>query len=77
MKTKRIRIAVVMNEHGHWSSAGWSNSNGDPKHDADLVGIAREGLEAGPNEAACFVEAEVPIPEPITVEGVVTPGPAE
>lgn len=67
-----------MNEKGQWNSAGWSNDDGGAKHDEYLVSAAVEGLEASPiNETICFVEAEIPIPESITVEGNVLPGPAE
>lgn len=71
-KTIRVRIAVAVNQRAEWSAAGWHG--GDVrKSNSDLAGLALECLDSAPSdrEAVYFVEAELPVPSPITAAGVV------
>lgn len=65
MKTVRVRIAVSVDPDGVWNSCGWSEGS-----DADKSGLAFEEQAYG--GALHWVEADVPIPEPTTIEGEVT-----
>lgn len=69
--TVRVRIAVAVNEKGEWNAAG-SNVYGDK----DARAYALEGLWESAGEAVHFIEATLPLPLPqsVTVQGVVTPG---
>ena len=65
--TKRIRIAIAINDLGYWSSFGYAGA----KSDKEMIGYALEGLDnsEGTNEVVHFVEVEVPIPQSVTLEG--------
>jgi len=72
MKTVRVRIAVAVNSQGAWNSNGWGWAD-KQRPDADLVAGAFDGLpEDEAREHVVFVEADVPVPEPKTIEGTVT-----
>jgi hypothetical protein len=73
MATVRVRIAVVVDDKGGWNAAGWNSAG--PQDD---IGAARDGHNPDHeivSERVHFVEADIPIPEPTTIEGTVT-GPA-
>ena len=54
----KIRIAVVMNDKGHWNAFGFYKWNDDQN-----AACAMEGLdEVAKTEATYFVEADVPVP---------------
>jgi len=80
MKTVRVRIAVVVGEDGSWGASGAPGVA-----DATVVGWADEGRYMIPGHdfgeesrtATHWVEADVPVPEPIPetiIEGVVSDG---
>lgn len=66
MKTVRVRIAVAVDADGKWCSAGWVDS------DDSLEQTALDGLDSARPTVVHFIEADVPMPEPTTVEGSVT-----
>jgi hypothetical protein len=61
MKTKIVRAACVMNEHGHYSIHGYSAET-DPNGELAMQ-TALDGLEEGGNERRCWITAEIEIPE--------------
>ncbi len=61
-KTVRVRIAVVVRPDGLWDASGRSGQS-----DADNV--TDVGIDD--NEVAHFIEANVPLPTSVTVEGEV------
>ena len=71
MKTIKVRIAVGVAADGKWSCSGWNDCD-----DTSTAGIALECLDAeisaGVAKHIVWLEAEVPLPEPLVVEGVVT-----
>ncbi len=74
MKTKRVRIAVAVNEDGKWCAMGWGGGMIGKQTDAELTSHALEGLDNdATSEHVVFIEADVPIPESVTVEGKVAP----
>lgn len=74
MKTKRVRIAVAMNEDGEWYAYGWRDNSNTPNEEADGVKASKaEEALTGVNITTHFVEADIPIPESTTIEGTVTP----
>lgn len=64
MQTVKVRIAVVVDPTGDWSSAGW------PGSDADKMNLAADPLNEG--EARYWLEAELPVPTVNTVQAEVT-----
>ncbi len=63
-KTVRVRIAVAVNAIGHWNACG--------SHDLSEKtsrGITLEGLAVDGPEAVRWIEADVPLPDDVTVEG--------
>jgi len=71
MNTKRVRIAVVMNEHGVWSSMGFSGKEG-PRSDEDLSNMAFDCHDEGGTMVLHFVEADIPVPLPTTIQGEIS-----
>ena len=68
-KTIRVRIAVAVDEHGHYRCDGWAGGT-----DEDIAVSAREFLmNSEGNECVHFIEANLPLPESVTVEGEVKP----
>lgn len=60
MRTVKVRIYVVVNEHEDWGSAGWScggPSDDDLRSSAGLV-MPVDALERG-----YWLTAELPVPE--------------
>ena len=68
-KTIRVRIAVAVNERGEYgSSAGHDLDDAEARNYAlDVLGEKTELLEH-----VVFVEADIPLPETLIVEGQVT-----
>ena len=66
-KTVRVRIAVAIDEYGHYFVVGWDGGT-----DKQRVESAREFFEsANGNECVHFIEADVPLPVSETIEGKV------
>lgn len=65
----KVRIALVINEHGQWSSGGHYKQT-----DEQAMSIAVEMLdEVGSAERQYFIEAEVPLPKAETIQGEAVP----
>jgi hypothetical protein len=74
-KTKRVRIAVAIDSTGTWCASGQSIEDGDPCPDDEMAAEVLEGdLIINASKMVHFVEAEIPIPEEVTVEGHVSGG---
>ena len=67
-RTVRVRIAVAVTPNGSWEAAG---SRGWPDDDASHE--ARVCSDDPAHARVTYVEADVPLPEPETVEGEVKP----
>ena len=66
-RTVRVRIAVAVDADGDWNSCGGAGVS-----DFECIEAASECIATPSN--LCWVEADLPIPEAMTVQGVVTPG---
>jgi hypothetical protein len=65
-KTVRVRIAVVLTNAGEYSAFGCSGR--DDKFTSE---IAFDNMDSvGTNEQLHFIEADIPIPDPTTISGV-------
>lgn len=71
METVRVRIAVAVTHEGEWNSCGWGRPGKDVS-DADKMALAVETMPDG--ESRYWVEADIPLPSPPTIEGTVTQG---
>ena len=73
MKTQKVRIAIAINDKGEWNAFGYHlESRTESDSDTYFKGLALEGLDAACFcEMVHFIEAEIPIPEPSTVQGKV------
>lgn len=69
MTTKKVRIALAIDKDGDWNASGWGR-DGKITADADMMSSAVEMVADGENQF--WIEAEVEIPEPKTLQGVVT-----
>lgn len=58
-RTVRVRIAVAIEDDGRWWAHGYAGDS-----DRELI----EGVSDGPNCAVYFIEATIPIPEPLVIE---------
>ena len=78
MKTKKVKIAVFMDDHGSWVAGGWDDKDGDPVEDLGHI-VQMVDLPEGEHIVAYWVTAYVPIPsaETPTIEGHVVDGPPE
>ncbi len=65
MKTVRVRIAVAVNSNGGWWAAGTDMLKGD---DATAAEAASRHM---PHSVVHYVEADIPVPETVTVDGAV------
>lgn len=73
----RVRIAIAVNADGEWCCGGyqWRQGDGLAKlNDDDAAGHAIDGL-ASEGHTVVFVEADIPLPQTVTVEGVAVGGP--
>jgi hypothetical protein len=69
-KTVRVRICVVIDDKGHWSSAGWKGKRA--LLDSDLIDIADAAdITEGNNTRIYFIEADLELPTPPTIQGIV------
>lgn len=68
-ETVRVRIAVAVNNAGEWATAGESYRNGHAISDEMASGEAIQDLRT-PGRVH-FVEANIPLPTSVTVEGEV------
>lgn len=73
MKTVRVRIAVVVDEKGGYNAVGFQDSDGFVWSDKEILQTAQDAFDPQGNEAVHFIEADVPLPEPQTIEGKVVP----
>lgn len=64
-KTVRVRIAVSVDPTGEWSAAGWSGLSDKEAHGYTIDTLA-------PGERRYWIEADLEVPEPLTIEGVAT-----
>lgn len=66
METKKIKIAIAINELGNWGSCGDSNLS-----EKTIVCYAKENILDGDGEniMTYFVEVEVPVPVSLTING--------
>lgn len=71
VKYKRVRIAVAIGQTGEWCSYGWSNSDQKSLRNM-VVDNFYDDLKDGPPQVH-FIEADVPIPAPQTIQGEVQP----
>ncbi len=69
-KTKRVRIAVAIDADGNWNSFGYGGKTAK-QSDTYLVRMALECLESAGPKAVHFIEADLPLPASVTVEGKV------
>jgi hypothetical protein len=71
--TRRIRIAVAIDDRGRWYATG---SSGDRPGDAARYALdgldGLTGVEDTPSAVVHTVEADVPLPTPRTIEGIVS-----
>lgn len=63
-RTVRVRIAVAVQPDGGWNAAGWEDGSDNEKLDAALQPMTN-------NAAHVWIEAEVPVPPEVTIEGQV------
>lgn len=68
MKTIRVRIAVAVSHNGAWTAYGCSGAT-----DGEKMGFAIDSTDG--SEYRYWLEAALPIPEAVTVEGAVTKAP--
>lgn len=73
METKKvkIKIALVVDSNGDYSSCGWSRPKGDDP--GEWFNVCLDGLYGeGTVEHKYIIEAEVSIPELPTIQGTAT-----
>lgn len=75
-KTVRVRIAVAVSASGHWCCDGGTRGAEKPTvfSDDTIAQSAAQGLWSGahPAHSITFIEADIPLPVAVTVEGTVT-----
>lgn len=69
VKTVRVRIAVVVRSDGSYLASGNNDST-----DATNARCADFKTYDAQTKHVVFVEADVPLPAPLTIEGTVTRG---
>lgn len=72
--THRVRIAVLMAPSREWDCRGWGYQAGNNETDAVLESELRNGAVADELEAGArvyWIEADVPVPAPVEVPGVI------
>ena len=76
--TKKIRIAVACDSAGNCNAAHWSGPNmeGAGSSPDDWTSAAMEGLEPTVLDGLVWVEAEIPLPAELTVQGTAVLEPA-
>lgn len=73
-ETVRVRIAVGVDPKGNWQAHGYKGAS-----EADAIGFALEVWDSEIDDHASgvvthWIEADIPLPAPQTVEGRVTDG---
>lgn len=68
MKTVTVRIPVAVDASGLWASDS-SMANTDGRNEMYSIQALREIQGNEMSLATCWITAEVPIPEPVEVEG--------
>ncbi len=67
MTSVKVRIAVAVDDRGDWYAVGWKDALSD-----DMEGDALGQLMDGSTYKQLYwITAELPIPEPVKVEGTV------
>lgn len=69
-KTVKVRIPVAVDEHGNWAT-GASNAFVDARNWHWTNDTYRGHNDIGCSPRIVWITAEVPIPEPVEVEGMV------
>jgi hypothetical protein len=72
LRTIRVRIVVQVNDRGHWCAAGYDGMTDDSQIEVVHDAFANEDPPAT-NEVIHFVEADIPVPVSLVVEGQVVP----
>lgn len=68
-KTVRVRICVVVDDKGHWYSAGWKGARA--LSDSSLIDVAHEADMTGNNTRIYFIEADLELPAFDAIQGTV------
>lgn len=63
-KIVKVRIAVIVDEDGNWSAAGWKGAR-----DSEAIDMAQDGDVSGLMQAY-LITLDVPLPRPIEVSAV-------
>lgn len=72
-KTIRVRIAVAVSPQGHWESFGSTVGVANPENGDDATHAEYAVMNCdGKTHAVHFIEADIPLPVAVTVEGTVT-----
>ena len=58
METEKVRIAIMIDNHGEWVSNGWSGASDD-----ELTTEVESNVYGSGTMVLHFIEVEVPIPE--------------
>jgi hypothetical protein len=66
MAKVKVRVAVAVDPQGDWASSGFSGQD-----EAEAHSYCTDHIQ--PGESRYWLEAEVDIPEPVTVQAEVTP----
>lgn len=69
-KTVRVRIAVAVDEHGQWCAAAW-RSNDDVRNAREAHSFLDDETSGDEDRHVVYVEADVPLPSSVTVQGEV------
>lgn len=67
-KTVRVRIAVAVDNMGDWVARG---NILDRDEQSKVAALRQLGRYDGRSQHIVFVEADIAVPEPVTVEGTV------
>lgn len=70
-KTIRVRIAVAVAADGKWNATGEWDYDDEMKREQSLQHLGMDGGERP--HGVHFIEATVPLPESVVVEGEVKP----
>lgn len=77
MKTIRVRIPIVVTNDGEWYASAFADAGGQTESDRDHASdTVRESLSelCGTDDfRLSWIEADVPLPDEVTVKGRVIP----
>lgn len=72
----KVRIAVALDERGVWCAYGCSTGSGRQASDEAMEQSVTDMLDTSRGRCGVhYVEAELPVPEPVTVVGTVVAKP--